>query len=105
VTAVIVTTPAELAAIVADAVAAGIARANAATAPTEYVSPSGLAGHMAVSRATVHRWLHDGLPCIGRGKSRRIAVADADAWLRDRPVQVASDDAATKAAHKLSRTR
>jgi hypothetical protein len=100
--AVIVIAPAELASIVADAVAAGIARANAAKAPTEYASPSGLAERMAVSRATVHRWLGDGMPCVGHGKSRRICVATAEAWLRNRPVRNTTDDAATNAARKLA---
>jgi excisionase family DNA binding protein len=99
---VIVITPDELMRIVTAAVANGVRMGRISDAPTEYVSPAQMADRMAVSRATVHRWLRHGMPSLGRGKSRRINVAAAEAWLRGRPMHTTSDDAAALAARKMA---
>jgi hypothetical protein len=34
--------------------------------------------------STVRRWLKEGMPHIGRGRTIRIVLPDADQWLTDR---------------------
>jgi len=52
-----------------------------------WLTPRQVADRLSVSPRTVERWIaHDGLPAFQLGgRTTRIALADLDAWIRDRP--------------------
>lgn len=109
-TPIVVVSLPELVAAIRAAVADGVRAARAADAAPVYLSPSALASHYSVSRSTVHVWLASGLPSVGAGKARRIAVAAADEWLASRPTREAvatqatvDADPATRAAMRMVR--
>lgn len=54
------------------------------TASEGWARPEQYAHHIDSSRATVYALLAQGLPSIKLGRSRRINVAAADAWIAAR---------------------
>ncbi len=52
--------------------------------PGRLLTPNDLAERWSCSRAYVYKLLDEGLPSLKLGRSRRIRVADADAWLAQR---------------------
>ena len=52
--------------------------------PNRLVRPETYAQHIESSRAFVYKLMSEGLPSMKLGRSRRIRVADADAWLAQR---------------------
>lgn len=54
------------------------------TAPEGWARPEQYARHIDSSRATVYELLAQGMPSIKLGRSRRINVAAADAWIAER---------------------
>jgi hypothetical protein len=83
---VVVTTPAELEALVLRAVAAALGERSAPAPDTDsrLLSRSGLAAALGVSPATVSRWRVEGLPCIALGTTPRFRLAAVRAWLDSR---------------------
>lgn len=61
------------------------------TPDSVYATVIQFAARLCVSPRTVHSWLRAGMPSVCVGKSRRIIVVEADAWLRaggaERPTQ------------------
>lgn len=81
-------------------------QAVAQTEPAAIYLPAvAYARRVSLSERTIWNLIARGLPCIGQGRTRRVAVTDADAWLRARRDHV--DDAverqARAAARKVSR--
>ena len=48
----------------------------------KYMSVVEYARHVGLSKRTVENLLRRGLPLVGRGRLRRVPVAEADAWMR-----------------------
>jgi len=57
---------------------------------TRLLSPERLADHWDCSRAHIYRLLQQGMPSLKLGRARRIRVADAEAWIAEQQVEVAS---------------
>jgi hypothetical protein len=66
-----------------------------------YLRVADYAKRVSLSERTVWNFIVQGLPTIGTGRTRRVAVADADAWLRDRRETV--DDGVERQARAAAR--
>lgn len=52
----------------------------AATPDDEWLAIETAAARLDVSKRTIHRWLEDGLPSDGEGKTRRIRASELHRW-------------------------
>jgi len=79
----------------------GATGTRAAEPSALYLPVAKYADRLGVGERTVWNWVRGGLPTIGSGRTRRVAVADADAWLRTQRDQV--DDGIERQARAAAR--
>ena len=66
-----------------------------------YLAVRAYARRLGVSERTAWSWAAAGMPCVGAGRTRRVDVRAADAWLRDR--RDVADDAVERQARAAAR--
>jgi hypothetical protein len=91
-----------LAADIIDAEEQAPAPAPAVVPDALYLAIPAYAKRLGVGERTAWSWAAAGMPCIGSGRTRRVVVREADAWLSSRRDVV--DDAVEKQA-RASATR
>ncbi len=90
----------ELRALIGEAVREALAPARAEPEPI-YLRVRAYAERVTMSERTVWTFVRKGLPCIGVGRSRRVDVKAADAWLKGERDQV--DDGIERDARRAAR--
>lgn len=51
------------------------------TTEQRMMRPEDYGRRVAISRAQIYNFLHRGMPSVKLGRSRRVLVAEADAWI------------------------